>query len=138
MRHSPVEGWRFQVIDRLNSKPFLSYLVNTVFILLPFYYVAGATQERTVLVMAIPSAGLAWLIALTCRAPFLGLLTLHFTYRYFAARGEEGRAQDRPHFVYGDYQRRRKLPPEALARSVDQAWASSLDPLEGEKKAEAG
>lgn len=53
--------------------------------------------------------------------------------RYFAARGEEGRAQDRPHFVYGDYQRRRKLPPEALARSVDEAWASSLDPLEGEE-----
>lgn len=52
--------------------------------------------------------------------------------RYFAARGEEGRAQDRPHFVYGDYQRRRKLPPEALARSVDEAWANSLDPLEGE------
>ncbi|CAM9492314.1 unnamed protein product [Pylaiella littoralis] len=52
-------------------------------------------------------------------------------FRYFAARGEDGRAQDRPHFVYGDYQRRRKLPPEALNRSVGEAWASSLDPLEG-------
>eukprot|EP00903_Cladosiphon_okamuranus_P017117 g15770.t1 len=69
-----------------------------------------------------------------CRLEVLLCATLPLRdggFRYFAARGEEGRAQDRPHFVYGDYQRRRKLPPEALARSVDDAWASSLDPLEG-------
>lgn len=60
-------------------------------------------------------------------------LAAYGTCRYFAARGEDGRAQDRPHFVYGDYQRRRKLPPEALNRSVGEAWASSLDPLEGER-----
>eukprot|EP00752_Nemacystus_decipiens_P004430 g4043.t1 len=69
-----------------------------------------------------------------CRLEVLLCATLPLRdggFRYFAARGEEGRAQDRPHFVYGDYQRRRKLPPEALARSVDEAWASSLDPLEG-------
>ncbi|CAM9841887.1 unnamed protein product, partial [Hapterophycus canaliculatus] len=69
-----------------------------------------------------------------CRLEVLMCATLPLRdggFRYFAARGEDGRAQDRPHFVYGDYQRRRKLPPEALARSVDEAWASSLDPLEG-------
>lgn len=51
--------------------------------------------------------------------------------RYFAASGDEERAQDRPHFIFGDYQRRRKLPPEALTRTDDQGWAGSLDPLEG-------
>ncbi|CAN0381100.1 unnamed protein product, partial [Ectocarpus sp. 12 AP-2014] len=69
-----------------------------------------------------------------CRLEVLLCATLPLRdggFRYFAARGEEGRAQDRPHFVYGEYQRRRKLPPEALARSVDEAWARSLDPLEG-------
>ncbi|CBJ29089.1 MORN repeat variant family protein [Ectocarpus siliculosus] len=69
-----------------------------------------------------------------CRLEVLLCATLPLRdggFRYFAARGEEGRAQDRPHFVYGEYQRRRNLPPEALARSVDEAWASSVDPLEG-------
>lgn len=54
--------------------------------------------------------------------------------RYFAARGEGERARDRPHFMYGDHQRDRKLPPEALSRSLDEAWAQSLDPLNGERR----
>ena len=58
--------------------------------------------------------------------------TTFCTRRYFVARGDVGRARDRPHFVYGDYQRRRKLAPEALARFADEAWAKSLDPLNGE------
>ena len=91
--------------------------------------------------LVVGSVGLAWL-AVACRessGDVIGIGTMHpLTYlRYFAARGEADRAQDRPHFFYGDYQRHRKLPPEALGRAPDEAWAASLDPLEGEAEGDS-
>ena len=110
MCRAPLEGWRFQV-----NIGFGLVAWNTILV---FSFTVTGSRCRLVIRQE-------WLDSST-------MPTSLFTRRYFAARGEEGRAQDRPHFVYGDYQRRRKLPPETLARSVDEAWANSLDPLVGE------
>lgn len=125
MCRAPLEGRRFQVNAGFRV---LSCLVTLLFTFSPAEKLQSTIPLLPMIVGHCTHFSTASLALFDARM-HVSLIASHR--RYFAARGEEGRAQDRPHFVYGDYQRRRKLPPEALARSVDEAWANSLDPLEG-------
>ncbi|CAM9969468.1 unnamed protein product [Choristocarpus tenellus] len=52
-------------------------------------------------------------------------------FRYFVHKQEASRFNDRPHFLYGDYQQRRKVPPECLPKLVGCGWLDFWDPADG-------